>query len=93
MTRADGTTAPLQRLAEPLPAARVVVGSPHQEGYHRVQQPGDDPDQLAVKIARPVPLMVRPVPGDRHDRAARIGQPDRDVPVVVQAGAGDVPRG
>src|SRR6185437_12642548 len=81
-----------QRLADPLPATRLVVRRPDQEGPCRVGQFGDDTDQLTVKVHRPTLLMARPVPGDRHSRAVRTGQPDRDVPVVVQAGAGDFPR-
>ena len=50
---------PLQRLADPLPATRLVVHRPRQEGSCRVGQFGDDTDQLAVKIVRP------PLPADR----------------------------
>ena len=81
----------LQWLAEPLPAPRLVVDRPHQEGSGRVGQFGDDPDQLAVKVVRPVLLIMGSVPGDRHDLAVPADQPDRDVAVVVQAGARDIP--
>ena len=60
---------PLQRLADPLPATRLVVYCPHQEGPRRVRQFGYDAGQLAVKVVRSVLLVMRPVPGDRHDRA------------------------
>src|SRR5512133_4167239 len=82
--------APLQRLADPLPAARLVVRRPDQEGPRRVGQFGDDTDQLTVKVPRPALLMARSVPGDRYSRAIRAGQPHRDVPVAVPAGAGDI---
>ena len=84
-------TMPLQWLADPLPAPRLVVDRPHQEGSGRVGQFGDDPDQLAVKVVRPVLLIMGSVPGDRHDLAVPADQPDRDVAVVVQAGARDIP--
>src|SRR4029077_17851432 len=48
--------------------------------------------QLAVKVVRSVLLVMRPVPGDRDDRAVSAGQPHRDVAVVVQADARDGPR-
>jgi predicted Na+-dependent transporter len=81
----------LQWLTDPLPAPRLVVDRPHQEGSGRVGQFGDDPDQLAVKVVRPVLLIMRSVPGDRHDLAVPADQPDRDVAVVVQARARDIP--
>jgi predicted Na+-dependent transporter len=81
----------LQWLADPLPAPRLVVDRPHQEGSGRVGQFGDDLDQLAVKVVRPVLLIMGSVPGDRHDLAVPADQPDRDVAVVVQAGARDIP--
>ena len=81
----------LQWLADPLPAPGLEVDRPHQEGSGRVGQFGDDPDQLAVKVVRPLLLMMRSVPGDRHDLAVPADQPDRDVSVVVQAGARDIP--
>src|SRR5271169_6765137 len=96
--RASGTVrhhdffSPLQRLADPLPATRLVVYGPHQEGTRRVRQLGDDPDQLAVKVVRSVLVMMRLVPGDRHYRAVCAGQPHGDVSVIVQAGTRDVPR-
>src|SRR6266566_9291021 len=82
----------LQRLADPLPATRLVVYCPHQEGPRRVRQFGDVAGQLAVKVVRSVLLVMRPVPGDRHDRAVSAGQPHRNVSVIVQADARDVPR-
>src|SRR5580693_6039014 len=84
-------TSPLQRLGDPLPATRLVVHRPRQEGACRVGQFGDDTDQLAVKIVRPALLLVCPVRDDRHDRTLRAGQPDDDVAVVVQAGHRDIP--
>ena len=59
----------LQRLGNPLPAARLVVHRPHQEGSGRIGQFGDDADELAMKIVRPALLMMCPVRDDRHDRA------------------------
>src|SRR5580693_7362965 len=80
----------LQRLADPLPATRLVVYGPRQEGARRVGQFGDNPDQLAVKIVRPALLLMCPVRDDRHDRAIRAGQPHDDVAVIVQAGHRDI---
>src|SRR5579862_5253186 len=81
---------PLQRLGDPLPAERLVVDGPDQEGSRRVGQFGQEAGELAVKIARPVLLMMGPV-RDRHDRAVPGGQPHRDVAVVVQGGRRDIP--
>jgi hypothetical protein len=50
------------------------VHRPHQEGSRRVGQFGDA-EQLAVKFVRPALVMMRPVPGNRHDRAVCAGQP------------------
>jgi len=71
---------PLQRLGDPLPATRLVVDGPDQEGSRRIGQFGQDADELAVKIARPVLLMMCPVRDERHDRAVRAGQPHRALP-------------
>jgi len=65
------------------------VHRPHQEGSRRVGQFGDA-EQLAVKFVRPALVMMRPVPGNRHDRAVCAGQPYRDASVVVQAGDRDI---
>ena len=82
---------PLQRLADPLPATRLVVYCPHQEGLRRVGQLGDDTGQLAVKVVRSVLLVMRSAPGDHHEGAVSAGQPDRYVSVIVQVDARDVP--
>ena len=49
---------PVQRLGDPLPATRLVVDRMHQDGSRHVGQFGQDADELAVKIARPVLLMM-----------------------------------
>src|SRR5689334_8577385 len=88
--RSSGSS--LQGLGNPLPAARLVVHRPHQEGSGRVGQSGDDADELAMKIVRPALLMICPVCDDRHDRAVHANQPHVDVAVVVQADHRDIPR-
>src|SRR3954454_1526393 len=45
---------PLQRLASPQPAVRLLVYRAHQEGSSSVGQLGDHADQLTVKVVRPV---------------------------------------
>src|SRR5712671_3393931 len=48
MTSMRASRSPLQRLGDPLPATRVVVHRPYQEGSRRVGQLGDDADELAM---------------------------------------------
>ena len=88
----DRETRRLERLAYPLPATCLAADHPYEEGPRRVRQLSDDTDQLTVKVVGSALLMMRPVPGDRHDRAVPAGQPHRDVSVIVQAGARDISR-
>ena len=56
---------PLGRVARTFTrSAGVTVSGSRRVGYF-----GDYADQLPVKVVRPVPFMMRPVPGDRHGRA------------------------
>ena len=65
MTGMRPRCSPLHRFGDPLPATRLVVHRPHQEGSRRVGQFGDA-EQLAVKFVRSALVMMRhqadPVP-------------------------------
>ena len=64
---------------------------PYDVGARRIGQLGDNTEQLAMKVAGPVLVTVRPVRDERYDRAFRAGQPGRDVAIVVENNGGDFP--
>src|SRR5260370_13615650 len=81
----------LQRLGDPVPAARLVVHRPYELRTRRIRQFGENADQLTVELFWSVLIVLRSVRDKCDQGSVPTDQPRRDVPVVVKAYRSDVP--